>query len=128
MPASAPLPLGFLRIFHITSSRLSMRVHYSGALLPVVFRTASVRFFFVFYRLSLDRFLIDKLGPMNVMIPFTALAGIMTYAWPFAQTEASLIVVTVFYGFVFYFICVGSHSSSEIGSAQVHTFHCSVIP
>ena len=37
---------------------------------------------------------------MNVMIPFTALAGILTYAWPFAQTEASLIVVTVLYGFV----------------------------
>ena len=51
----------------------------------------------------LDRFLIDNLGPMNVMIPLTALAGIMTYAWPFAQTEASLIVVTVFYGFVFFF-------------------------
>ena len=69
--------------------------------------------FIVFYRLSLDRFLIDKLGPMNVMIPFTALAGVMTYAWPFAQTEASLIVVTVLYGFVFYFINVGSHSSSS---------------
>ena len=49
---------------------------------------------------------------MTVMIPFTASAGIMTYTWPFAQTEASLIVVTVFYGFVF--ICVGSRSSSEI--------------
>lgn len=46
--------------------------------------------------------LIDKLGSLNVMIPFTALAGIMTYAWPFAQTEASLIVVTVLYGFVFF--------------------------
>ena len=38
---------------------------------------------------------------MIVMIPFTALAGILTYAWPFAQTEASLIVVTVLYGFVY---------------------------
>ena len=46
-----------------------------------------------------------------MMIPFTALAGIMTYAWPFAQTEASLIVVTVLYGFVFF---IKSHSSSEI--------------
>ena len=71
---------------------------------------------------------------MNVMIPFTALAGIMTYAWPFAKTEASLIVVTVLYGFVFFFFNlrgVSHDSSSEIfyiGSAQVHTFHCSAIP
>ena len=49
-------------------------------------------------------FLIDKLGPLNVMIPLTALAGIMTYAWPFAQTQVSLIVVTVFYGFVLFFL------------------------
>jgi hypothetical protein len=102
MPASAPLPLEFLKSFRITSYRLSMRVHCSGDLLPVAFRTASVRVFFkeiVFYKLLF--FLIDKLGAMNVMIPFTALAGILTYAWPFAQTEASLIVVTVLYGFVF---------------------------
>lgn len=39
-------------------------------------------------------------GPMNVMIPFTAAAGIVTYAWPFAQTKASLIAVTVIYGYV----------------------------
>ena len=74
-------------------------------------------------------FLSVSLGAMNVMIPLTALAGIMTYAWPFAQTEASLIVVTVLYGFVFcchplknYFIYI------YIGSVQVHTFHCSVTP
>ena len=66
-----------------------------------------------------------------MMIPFTALAGILTYAWPFAQTEASLIVVTVLYGFVvFKSICVEGHLAflkSFIGSAQVHMFHCSVI-
>ena len=68
-------------------------------MLPEVFQTASVR---VLNRLLSDLFLIDKLGPLNVMIPLTALAGIMTYAWPFAQTEASLIVVTVLYGYVFF--------------------------
>ncbi|TFK36466.1 MFS general substrate transporter [Crucibulum laeve] len=41
----------------------------------------------------------DRSGPMNVMIPFTAVAGILTYAWPFARSQASLIVVTVLYGF-----------------------------
>ncbi|KIM36456.1 hypothetical protein M413DRAFT_78221 [Hebeloma cylindrosporum] len=43
--------------------------------------------------------LCDRLGPMNVMIPFTAVSGILTYAWPFAQSESSLIAVTVIYGF-----------------------------
>jgi len=37
-------------------------------------------------------------GPMNVMIPLTAAAGILTYVWPFARTKASLISVTVIYG------------------------------
>ena len=75
-------------------------------------------------------FLIDKLGPLNVMIPLTALAGIMTYAWPFAQTQVSLIVVTVFYGFVFFFICLNVIHLLKylIGSSLVHSFHCSVIP
>lgn len=44
-------------------------------------------------------------GPMNVMIPFTAATAIITYAWPFARTEASLIVVTILYG------CVSLHLS-----------------
>ncbi|PFH44634.1 hypothetical protein AMATHDRAFT_168326, partial [Amanita thiersii Skay4041] len=36
--------------------------------------------------------LCDRMGPMNVMIPFTFLAGALTYAWPFASgTFASLI-------------------------------------
>jgi len=33
------------------------------------------------------------------MIPFTAASGILTYAWPFAQTKESLIAVTVIYGY-----------------------------
>jgi len=43
--------------------------------------------------------LADGCGPMNVMIPFTASAGIITYAWPFAKTSTSLIIVAVLYGF-----------------------------
>ncbi|KAF8147570.1 MFS general substrate transporter [Crassisporium funariophilum] len=50
--------------------------------------------------------LCDGLGAMNVMIPFTAFAGIVTYAWPFAQTKSALIAVTVIYGF-----CSGSYVS-----------------
>lgn len=41
----------------------------------------------------------DRLGPMNIMIPFTGVAGILTYAWPFAKTKASLLALTVLYGF-----------------------------
>jgi MFS family permease len=41
----------------------------------------------------------DRVGAMNVMIPFTASAAILTYAWPFAETKASLIAVVVIYGF-----------------------------
>lgn len=36
---------------------------------------------------------------MNVMIPLTASAGILTYAWPYARTKASLITVVVLYGY-----------------------------
>ncbi|CAA7271138.1 unnamed protein product [Cyclocybe aegerita] len=48
----------------------------------------------------------DRVGAMNVMIPFTAGAGILTYAWPFAQTKSSLIAVTLIYGF-----CSGAYVS-----------------
>lgn len=40
------------------------------------------------------------IGPMNIMIPFTAWTGILTYAWPFAKSKSSLISVTVIYGSV----------------------------
>jgi len=33
------------------------------------------------------------------MVPFTFLAAVMTYAWPFARTFASNVVVMVVYGF-----------------------------
>lgn len=36
---------------------------------------------------------------MNVMIPFTFIAGILTYAWPFSRSIGGLIVVTLLYGF-----------------------------
>lgn len=39
-------------------------------------------------------------GAINVMIPLTALTGILTYVWPFARTQASLVLVTVIYGWV----------------------------
>ncbi|KAI6036000.1 MFS general substrate transporter [Pisolithus microcarpus] len=43
--------------------------------------------------------LADRIGPLNVMIPFTGLAGILTFAWPYASSEGALIGVSVIYGF-----------------------------
>ncbi|GLB34269.1 putative monocarboxylate [Lyophyllum shimeji] len=43
--------------------------------------------------------LADLYGPANIMIIFTTIAGVMTYAWPFALSKGSLIAVVVIYGF-----------------------------
>ncbi|KAI0807869.1 MFS general substrate transporter [Fomes fomentarius] len=40
----------------------------------------------------------DRTGPINVMLPATLLAGIMTYIWPFATSIGGNIVVAIFYG------------------------------
>ena len=45
-------------------------------------------------------FLSDKIGPLNVMIPFTSVAGLLTYAWPFTKNKVALLGVTVAYGYV----------------------------
>ncbi|KAI0718723.1 MFS general substrate transporter [Cerioporus squamosus] len=42
--------------------------------------------------------LADRFGAMNVMIPGTLVAGVMTYAWPFAKTKGPLVAVSVLYG------------------------------
>ncbi|KAE9402399.1 MFS general substrate transporter [Gymnopus androsaceus JB14] len=43
-------------------------------------------------------FLADKFGAMNLLIPFTALTGVMTCIWPFVESTSTLIVVVVVYG------------------------------
>ncbi|KAF9242043.1 MFS general substrate transporter [Melanogaster broomeanus] len=50
--------------------------------------------------------LADRLGALNIMIPFTAVAGIMTFVWPFAKNEGSLVAIAVIYGF-----CCGTYAS-----------------
>ncbi|KAJ3565582.1 hypothetical protein NP233_g7544 [Leucocoprinus birnbaumii] len=59
--------------------------------------------------------LADSIGHLNIMIPFTLFAGILTYAWPFTHSTASLIVVTVIYGF-----CSGTYVS--LLTAPIMTF------
>ncbi|KAJ4478991.1 MFS general substrate transporter [Lentinula aciculospora] len=39
------------------------------------------------------------IGAMNVLIPFTALTGVMTCIWPFMRSTGGLIAVIVVYGF-----------------------------
>jgi len=62
------------------------------------------------------------------MIPFTAASGILTYAWPFAQTKESLIAVTVIYGYGYddpYWQQM--LTMILLDSAQEHTSHSSQI-
>jgi MFS transporter, MCT family, solute carrier family 16 (monocarboxylic acid transporters), member 10 len=51
----------------------------------------------LFGRLS-SGFLGDRLGPMNVLIPYTLAAAIFTYSWPYARTIGTLAVIALLYG------------------------------
>jgi len=51
--------------------------------------------------LQSDSYCSANAGPLNVMIPFTIIAGITSFVWPLATTQGSLIVVSVVYGYVF---------------------------
>lgn len=46
--------------------------------------------------------LADKVGCLTVMIPWTLLTAVTTYAWPFAKTLPSLLVVAIVYGCAFH--------------------------
>ncbi|KAG9052339.1 hypothetical protein FS842_010032 [Serendipita sp. 407] len=43
----------------------------------------------------------DKFGPLNVMIPFTVGAALVTYCWPYAHTIPGFVLIAVFYGISF---------------------------
>ncbi|KXN82264.1 Riboflavin transporter MCH5 [Leucoagaricus sp. SymC.cos] len=49
--------------------------------------------------------IVDRIGPLNVMIPYAILSGVLTYSWPFTNSEASLIAVVVLYGW-----CAGAYT------------------
>nr|VWO94495.1 MFS domain-containing protein [Ganoderma boninense] len=40
----------------------------------------------------------DHFGPFNAIIPAAVLAGVVTYAWPFATHIAAFVVIAVFFG------------------------------
>lgn len=43
-------------------------------------------------------YLSSSIGSVNFIAPMTVIAGILTYAWPFAKDEGSLIVIAIVYG------------------------------
>jgi MFS family permease len=83
-----------------------MEAHCSGVGQPEFYLIVLVRLYFLRHMLANAHLpAIQHLsGSLNVMIPYTFIAGILTYAWPFTRSTASLIVVTLIYGF-----CCGSY-------------------
>ncbi|EIN07031.1 MFS general substrate transporter [Punctularia strigosozonata HHB-11173 SS5] len=43
-------------------------------------------------------YMADKIGALNIMIPFTLLAGVLTYIWPFLHSKSAYIALAIFYG------------------------------
>ncbi|KAF7351027.1 MFS domain-containing protein [Mycena sanguinolenta] len=41
----------------------------------------------------------DKFGAVNVIVPFSAVAAIMTYVWPLARSNGAFVAVAIIYGF-----------------------------
>ncbi|KAG6872975.1 hypothetical protein C0995_004514 [Termitomyces sp. Mi166 len=41
---------------------------------------------------------VDKTGPVNLSVPFTIAAALVTFLWPLAHTKDSLVAVAVLYG------------------------------
>ncbi|KAH7924748.1 MFS general substrate transporter [Leucogyrophana mollusca] len=78
--------------------------------IPVSAELAGVNSDFAFYLIAIANassafgrltagLLADKVGALNIMTPFTAVAGILTFGWPFARSQGSLIGIAVVYGF-----------------------------
>ncbi|THH11858.1 hypothetical protein EW145_g378 [Phellinidium pouzarii] len=43
--------------------------------------------------------LADKIGAINIMTPFTLVAGVVTFIWPFVHGKGSYIAIAIVYGF-----------------------------
>lgn len=48
----------------------------------------------------LTQHLICRLGAVNILVPMTTAAAIITYAWPLAKTKDALIAIGVLYGYL----------------------------
>ena len=47
----------------------------------------------------IPNYVADKLGPLNVHIPFTFIVGLLAYCWQAVHNPAGLFVFGIFYGF-----------------------------
>ncbi|KAJ7350620.1 major facilitator superfamily domain-containing protein [Mycena albidolilacea] len=56
----------------------------------------------------------DKLGAVNVIVPFSAVAAIMTYVWLLARSKGSFVAVAIIYGF---------SSGAYVSSFMLPMFH-----
>ncbi|KAL7417060.1 MFS general substrate transporter [Mrakia frigida] len=43
-------------------------------------------------------FFADRVGPVNILIPFCVISGVLIFAWPFCLTKASLVVFSALLG------------------------------
>ncbi|KDR74727.1 hypothetical protein GALMADRAFT_70210 [Galerina marginata CBS 339.88] len=93
---------------------LAYNVTFLGLFVPLIYLDLSGQYSglsprFTFYLIAIANgssligrissgILADKYGAVNTLIPFTLIGGVMTYAWPYATTIASLVVVSILYG------------------------------
>lgn len=61
---------------------------------------------------------IAGIGPLNVLIPATLMAAVVTYAWPFATTVAAFVVISVLIGSVFGYACLLAFCTDQRSAAS----------
>ena len=49
---------------------------------------------------TLSGLLADRVGPLSVMTPFTALAGTFALIWPFVHGNGPVVTISILYGYV----------------------------
>ncbi|KAI6103628.1 MFS general substrate transporter [Pisolithus sp. B1] len=99
-------------IYCISGIACSLGLYTMLTYLPVSATAVGMSNYFSFYLVAIANaasgfgrlsagFLADHIGPLNAMIPFTSLAGVLTFAWPYVSSRGALIGVSVVYGYVF---------------------------
>lgn len=90
--------LGFLGLYteltYISVSAIAIGVSKNFAFYIIAIANGAS----TFGRLS-SGLMADKIGVLNTMAVFTAMAGITTFAWPFATNESQVIAIATIYGF-----------------------------
>lgn len=90
--------LGFLGLYTVLTYVSLSAVAIGGSENLAFYIIAIANGASIFGRL-LSGLMADKIGALNTMIAFTAMAGITTFAWPFVTNESQLIAIVIIYGF-----------------------------